>query len=303
MKYNFDFLEDNKLSDIAKSVLAFYIPIALEIPSLRDNPELMSVEVKAENAEGVQDVATQADKYVQAKIKKHLPEDWQFWGEEGEDNVSEFDESKEYMLITDPIEGTNNFRAKIDDQWGSVISVVDIETKKPVIGIVAHPFKKTFYLGIKDNGAFKLVIDEEGLQHSKLTSEPQSGYDYFTYNNSPHFSKELSSQVSKFFEKGTVKPNDTEDKLLSSRKSLSIDDERFEDPESGALEVVRNKGTIYFKTSNEMSACFVILKEIGVYITDGNGNDWTLGINTLISAREKEDYDFLKKLYDDSISE
>jgi fructose-1,6-bisphosphatase/inositol monophosphatase family enzyme len=293
---------NSKLSQIAKSVLDFYIPIALEIPSLRDNPELMIFEVKAENSEGVQDIATQADKYVQAEIKKQLPENWQFWGEEGADNVTEFDESKEFILITDPIEGTNNFRAKLDNQWGSVVSIVDIKTKEPVIGIVAHPTEMTFYLGIIGSGAFKLTIKDDILQHSKLTSEPEAGYDYFTYNNSPHFNEELSNRVSNFLAKGAVQDMVTEDKLLASRKKLTIEDHRFEDPESGALEVVRNKGTIYFKTSNEMSACFVILKELGGYITDGNGIDWTLGISTLISARTKEDYEFLKELYDRSRS-
>ena len=68
MNYNLDFLKNDELSNIAKSVLNFYVPIALEIPLLRDNPELMHFEVKAESETDIQDVATEADKYVQAKI-------------------------------------------------------------------------------------------------------------------------------------------------------------------------------------------------------------------------------------------
>ena len=130
-----------------------------------------------------------------------------------------------------------------------------------------------------------------------MPKEPE--FSEFTYNNSPHFEEPLTEQVQRFFALGTVQPDEPDtDNLEKSRKSLSIEGVTFIDPESGALEVIRNRGTIYFKTSNEMASVFVILNELGGKITDGNSNSWTLGINTLISARSEQDYTFLKNLYD-----
>jgi len=76
----------------------------------------------------------------------------------------------------------------------------------------------------------------------------------------------------------------------------------FEDPESGALEVIRYRGTIYFKTSNEMAAVFVIINELGGKVTDAKGNPWYLGISTLIAARTQEDYSYLQGIYNKTIS-
>lgn len=46
-----------------------------------------------------------------------------------------------------------------------------------------------------------------------------------------------------------------------------------------------------------MAAVFVILEELGGKVTDGEGNPWTLGINSLIAAKNEEDYEYLKNLY------
>jgi len=59
--------------------------------------------------------------------------------------------------------------------------------------------------------------------------------------------------------------------------------------------------TIYFKTSNEMAAVFVILGEIGGIVSDAKGKPWHMGLNTMISARSKKDYDFLKSLYENTV--
>lgn len=75
----------------------------------------------------------------------------------------------------------------------------------------------------------------------------------------------------------------------------------FEDPESGALEAIRFKGTIYFKTSNEMAAVFTILNELGGKVTDAKGNPWHLGINTLIAARISQDHAYLQEIYNKTI--
>jgi fructose-1,6-bisphosphatase/inositol monophosphatase family enzyme len=291
-------------SDYARfvvGILDFYVPLVLQLPNLRDNPKLMKETVKAQSASGVTDVATQADIYFQGKIKcevlKRHP-DWQFWGEEGSDNVSEYDSTKTILVVNDPIEGTNNFKHRKDNQWGSVIGLVDIETKKPIAGIVAHPTERTFYVGVKNVGAFELKYNEKGalIEFNRMKAEPE--IDQFTYNNSPHFEDNLVAQVERFFSLGEVQPlSEDADELERSRREVNIGNNVFVDPESGALEAVRYKGTICFKTSNEMAAVFPIIEELGGKVTDGNGKPWTLGINTLIAGRTAKDYGLLKEMY------
>jgi hypothetical protein len=64
------------------------------------------------------------------------------------------------------------------------------------------------------------------------------------------------------------------------REIIEIDGNTFSDSESGALEAVRYSGTIYFKTSEEMAAVFVILEELGGVVTNGNGALWSF-VSTL----------------------
>lgn len=300
-----------KYSDYGKEleeIMYFYAPLSLLLPSLRSNPELMQVTVKAIGSTGIADVATNADLWMQEQIKQQVVThpDWQFWGEEGSDNVSEYNSSKKFLITTDPIEGTNNFLAGKDNQWGSVVSLVDIQTKEPVIGIVAHPTDRKFYVGVKGKGAYiiKYGQSEEITAFHLMPMEPE--YPKFTYNNSPHFNQKLKEQVNRFMANGKILPLDSQaDELKRSRRSVMFtrpDQTKitFTDPESGALEAVRNRGTIYFKTSNEMAAVFVILRELGGTVTDADGNPWSLGINSMVSARTQEDYRCLKSLMDGS---
>lgn len=228
---------------------------------------------------------------------------WQFWGEEGKDNINNYDFSKEYLFITDPIEGTNNFLAKKDNQWGSIVALVNIKKKEPIIGVVARPTKRTIYFGLKGEGAHIAKYNNKNVLVSLNKMKKVPDYSEFTYNNSPHFEKHLLKQVEKFLSLGKILPAKAgSSELERSRHAVQIPDEdgkeeTFVDPESGALEAVRYRGTIYFKTSNEMAAVFVILKEIGGIVTNARGKTWILGINSMISARTKEDYEYLRALF------
>jgi len=285
-----------------------FAPLALRLPSLRDDPKLMQVHVKAVGRSGT-DVVTGVDTYMQQQLKEAFAKihpDWQFWGEEGEDAQSEYQKGKPFLVITDPIEGTNNFREKLDDNWGSVIALVDCKTKEPVVGIVAYPAKRLFYFGFKGGGAYILGYNDKGevILTNKMSTSPLPENEAFTYNASPHFSSELHTVVDTFIAMGKVQPPKKNATVLEkSRKTLLFNGPKketvtFVDLESGALEAIRNRGTIYFKTSNEMAAVFVILEELGGKVTDGEGNPWALGINTLIAARNANDYQYLKDLYD-----
>lgn len=292
-----DLQERSPHGENLRQIMDFYVPLALDLPSLRDDPAFMKEQVKATATSGVTDVATAADIYMQERIKAKVAamgNDWQFWGEEGEDSgVIDLDPTKTHTFITDPIEGTNNFKRRIEDQWGSVVSLVDNKTGEPVIGIIAHPSNRRFYVGIKDGGAYIINYDESGQVSSfvAMTSAPEKPE--FTYNSSPHFSDELVERVGRFHTLGTVMNTDE-----LGRSTVEIGGNTFVDPESGALEVIRNRGTIYFKSSAEMAAVFTILNEMGGKVTDGKGKPWSLGINSLIAARTPEDHTYLKGLYE-----
>ncbi len=276
-------------------IMKFYVPIALGLPGLRENAHSFA---KSER-DGIPDLVTEVDVQTQQKIKAFSEKlGWQFWGEEGNDSLAVYDSKKDYLLVTDPIEGTNNYVYRKEDQWGSVLALIDIKKKEPVIGIVAHPSTRTFYVAAKGQGAYFYLYDKKArlLKKEKMRVNPEF-YEY-TYNNSPHFRGKHEQMVSTFFNMGKILESQSSDDLDKSRKKLVVSGKTFLDRESGALEAVRYKGTVFFKTGCEMAAVFVILGELGGKVTDGDGNGWSLGISSLIAARTMEDYDFLKNLYD-----
>jgi len=209
-----------------EQILDFYVPLVLQLPMMRNNSELMRATIKATSVLGIADVATRADVQMQQLIKEQvvaIHPDWQFWGEEGEDNIKEYDETKLFLLVTDPIEGTNNFRARKDDQWGSVIALVDLKTKEPIIGVVAHPTKRLFYIGVKDGGSYILQYNEKKNLVNTQPMDKKPEKDIFTYNASPHFDANLVEQVDKFLGLGEVKRNTPDaSELDKSRKVVYI---------------------------------------------------------------------------------
>ncbi len=115
--------EQAEYGEQLRQVVNIFVPLALRLPQLRDNPAMLEETVKATGKDGITDVATKADVYVQKELKRRIAsqhQDWQFWGEEGEDNTKSYDQTKKFLFITDPIEGTNNFKARKDGLWGSV---------------------------------------------------------------------------------------------------------------------------------------------------------------------------------------
>jgi len=285
-----------------------YLPLVTKLPLLRNNPGMLKAEIKAESRGGVQDVVTNADLYIQEEMSKFAEKKgWQFWGEEGEKQISRLDPSRKYLLIVDPIEGTNNFLARKEDQWGSVLALIENKSGEPVIGLIAHPAKRRLYLGLKGTGSYTVEYEENGgvTSISEMQLEPE--YNEFTYNNSPHFEEKLVKQVERFLSLGKISGSNDHDQLAALRKRLEIkmgnETLLFSDPESGALEAVRYRGTVYFKTSNEMAAVYVILNELGGKVTDGKGKKWHLGINTLIAARNGKDHQLLKSIYEKTLGE
>lgn len=305
-----EYLSNTEYSSYVNQILKFYIPLLQKAPEWRDDPNLMAEEVKTIGKDGVTDVATQSDFYMQQLVKVEIAKlfpNWQFWGEEGEDRNYKLDYSKDYLIINDPIEGTNNFRYRKEEQWGSVIAIIKMTTQIPVIGIVAQPMTQRIFVGIKNEGAFTLTYDHSGniTKIEKMENIPEKNY--FTYNNSPHFEDNLIQQVQKFFALGSIeldKPNI--DKIDKSRKTVTIDkvDQRSEifiDPECGNLEPIIYRGAIMFKINIEIAAAIVIAEELGQIATDVNGNPWSMKIRIAIFGRSKEDWNYLKRVYNQTL--
>lgn len=306
---NKDSIPQTKYGKYTRDVLAIYIPLLASLPGLRNNKKFMEQNIKATGQAGVDDVVTKADVWMQSEIKNHIRQaypNWQFWGEEGDDSNKQLDTSKEYLFITDPIEGTNNFRFFRDEYWGSVVALVDMQSQEPVIGLIARPTKQRLFVGIKNEGAFVVSYDDNGgiISTTRMNNQPE--YDFFTYNNSPHFEPTLLNQVDRFFGLGKVQPDvEGADKLDQSRKDvlLPYDKEqvKFVDVECGALEPMLFRGVIMFKTNIEMAAVFAIAPEIGATVTDSEGKPWSIKTNTLIFGRNKKEWQYLKDIYDKTL--
>lgn len=305
-----EFPSESKYSLFVHKILKFYIKLLLKVPKWRDDPKLMVEEVKATGEGGITDVSTQADYYMQQLVKEEIVRlfpNWQFWGEEGEDMNYELDVSKDYLVINDPIEGTNNFRYRREEQWGSVLAVVEMKSQTPVIGIVAQPMAKRIFVGIKNEGAHVITYDSFGnmTDIKEMKNVPEKNY--FTYNNSPHFSKNLLKQVQKLFALGTIALDDSNAAEIDrSRKVVTIDkvgkrSEVFVDPECGNLEPIVYRGVIMFKIDIDIAAAMVIAQELGQKATDVNGNSWSMKIRNAIFGRSEEDWHYLKEVYDKTL--
>ena len=67
-----ELVQRSNIAGFVADILEFYVPLGLQLPKLRDEPQFMEETVKAESAGGVTDVATRADVYVQRRIKEEL---------------------------------------------------------------------------------------------------------------------------------------------------------------------------------------------------------------------------------------
>lgn len=84
---------------------------------------------------------------VKEKLLEVLPEA-DFLGEEEDSKV---DESKEYIFIVDPIDGTTNF---IKDYHMSCISIGLIKNGKRFLGVVYNPYLNEVFSAVKGEGAW-----------------------------------------------------------------------------------------------------------------------------------------------------
>ncbi|MBI2074928.1 MAG: hypothetical protein HYT83_03785 [Candidatus Levybacteria bacterium] len=282
------FLQEKPLGSLEKDFrkgLGVFLPEARKLPSYRTDPALMERTQKVGT-----DFVTQTDRLMQQNLKSALlkdedPTHYGFWGEEAPDNEINW-QSYDRVWVSDPIEGTINYsgqRGNKDGQWGSVLGLVDSKTNTPLIGFVIDPITKELFFAIKGKGAYKVTLNQDwtnGELNQMSSQDIKLEQATITFNRSPHFSPELFAQSENF------------EAQLKAKGVNAID------PESGALEVVRHDGTVYFKTSNEMAAAMLFIDELGGKATDFEGNGWKPGIHSLIASHSPKIYEQLKSTID-----
>lgn len=154
-----DFIDKNSMSliDKIKDVAHYCGEIML-------NADRSKIEIsdKSGKANFVTEYDCKVQQIAQEMLTKILPEA-EFLGEEGETNV---DETKEYVFVVDPIDGTTNF---IKDYHVSCISIGLIRNGERYLGVVYNPYLNETFYAIKGEGAYlngkKIKVSNEELSN------------------------------------------------------------------------------------------------------------------------------------------
>lgn len=107
----------------------------------------ISIKDKAGKANFVTKYDCMVQNIVAEKLKAILPEA-EFLGEEDDSSI---DETKEYIFVVDPIDGTTNF---IKDYHVSCISIGLLKNGKRYLGVVYNPYLDEMFYAVKGKGAF-----------------------------------------------------------------------------------------------------------------------------------------------------
>lgn len=114
---------------------------------LNANRDDIGIKDKGGKANFVTKYDCMVQKVAQEKLAKILPQA-EFLGEEEDSTV---DETKEYIFVVDPIDGTTNF---IKNYHMSCISIGLIRNGKRYLGVVYNPYLDEVFYGCKGEGAY-----------------------------------------------------------------------------------------------------------------------------------------------------
>lgn len=156
---------------------------------LNANRNGIAISDKAGKANFVTEYDCKVQEIAKEMLGKILPEA-EFLGEEDDTKV---DESKEYIFIVDPIDGTTNF---IKDYHVSCISIGLIKNGERYLGVVYNPYLDEMFYAVKGKGAFlndkEIHVSKEDLSNGIILfgSAPYNtelakvsfdlAYEYFT---------------------------------------------------------------------------------------------------------------------------
>lgn len=160
MKKTSEFIKENSsetLLDKIKYVAKYCGKIILNA-----NRTDIAISDKAGKANFVTEYDCKVQQIAKEMLIKILPEA-DFLGEEEDSKV---DESKEYIFIVDPIDGTTNF---IKDYHASCISIGLIKNGERYLGVVYNPYLDEMFYAVKGEGAYlngnKICVSKEELSN------------------------------------------------------------------------------------------------------------------------------------------
>lgn len=212
----------------------------------------VQVEFKGDGFDAVS-MVTKADREseetIVALIKASFPEHGIF----GEENTSE-NLDAEYVWYVDPLDGTSNFTRNIP-LFGVSIGV--IKNGKPVCGVLYFPAVGLLLEAKQGQGAFangkKITVSKRSLDQALYYPGGKYKSDYLNQVH-PH---------------------------IIAKCGLA----KIIDASSWALaQIATGDAEIYFITSvpHDVVAGICIVKEAGGVVTDGKGEEWTLGAKDIL---------------------
>jgi myo-inositol-1(or 4)-monophosphatase len=131
------------------SPLIFATSLALEVGDLLEDyfhNHQLDPNLKADNTLVTQaDLA--ADQLIQREITQQYPED----GLLTEESQTVYPDSKEYVWVVDPLDGTTNFSLGLH-YWG--VSIARLKAGRPETAVLYFPLVEELYSAQRDEGAF-----------------------------------------------------------------------------------------------------------------------------------------------------
>ena len=192
---------------------------------------------------------TEADLKSNEIIKKYLSKtSHHILSEEDKDDLGRL--SKETIWIVDPLDGTSDF---IDKTGEFTVMIALVKNKKPVLGVIAWPTEKNFFVAQKGEGSFRFSNDQwNRISVTSISDLPKCR----TVGSRHHLSDK---------EKSFIKKLGIED-FTSIGSSLKVG------------KISSGEAEAYITTTNKMkewdtAASYCIVTEAGGKMTDMLGNE------------------------------
>ena len=192
---------------------------------------------------------TEADLKSNEIIKKYLSKTtYHILSEEDEDDLGRL--SEETVWIVDPLDGTSDF---IDKTGEFTVMIALVKNKKPVLGVIAWPTEKTFFVAQQGEGAYR--FSDGRWERISVTST-----DSLTRCRAVGSRHHLSDKEKSFIRKLGVED------FTSIGSSLKVG------------KISSGEAEAYITTTNKMkewdtAAAYCIITEAGGKMTDMSGNE------------------------------
>lgn len=149
----------------------------------------VEVEIKSDNSP-VTIADKESNKLITTYLKEKYPT-YAFLSEEDKDDLNRL--NNDLVFIIDPLDGTEDF-IKHTDQFA--INIALSYKHEVVAGVIAVPFYKKIYYGLKDSGAF--VVEEDTTKRISVSNKTE---DLTCLTSVFHFSEKEKELITKHSDK------------------------------------------------------------------------------------------------------